>query len=275
VVKAISLIEQSTSRVAVGPEGSFVERIGAPLVQRLGSLGRAITPAGTVDRIRRQLDYAGNPEAWPAERIVQMKGVLLVVGGIGGLLAGLVVFGSLGKTVLTAVGCVLIGFFLPDVMIYNQGSRRQVLVRKSLADVLDMLTVSVEAGLGFDAALAQVARNGKGPMAREIGRVLQEMQIGKSRSEAMRSLGERTTITELRSFAAAVIQAAELGIPIAKVLREQSKEMRLKRRQRAEEAAQKVPIKILFPMLFCLFPALFVVIIGPGALRMIHLFSGG
>jgi tight adherence protein C len=243
-------------------------------VRRLGGIGRALTPTGTVARLRRQLDYAGNPPLWPAERIVQTRGVLFVVGGVAGFLMGSL-YGSLAKAFAGAVAGAGIGMFGPDIAIYNAGAKRQVEIRKSLADVLDMLTVSVEAGLGFDAALAQVARNSKGPLAGETARVLQEMQIGKPRGEAMRAMGERTTVPELRTFASAVVQASELGIPIAKVLREQAKEMRLKRRQRAEEMAQKVPIKILFPMLFCMFPALFVVIIGPGALRIIRIFGGG
>jgi tight adherence protein C len=275
VVKALAMIDRTVATgAAAAPEESFMDRVGGPFVKRLGDLGRRITPTASVARIARQLDYAGNPELWPAERLVQMKGVLLVSGGIAGLLMGLL-YGSLAKGVAGALALGALGMFLPDIWVYNMGSKRQLLIQKSLADTLDMLTVSVEAGLGFDAALAQVAKNGKGPLAREMERVLQEMQIGKSRGESIRALGERTTVPELRTFCSAVLQASELGIPIAKVLREQSKEMRLRRRQRAEELAQKVPIKILFPMLFCLFPALFVVIIGPGALRMIHLFAGG
>ena len=124
-----------------------------------------------------------------------------------------------------------------------------------MPDILDMLTVSVEAGLGFDAALAQITRYGRGPVAGEFARVLQEMQIGRSRVDALRALGQRTNVAELKSFCAIVVQASELGVPIANVLREQSKEMRIRRRQRAEELAQKVPVKILFPLIFCLFPA--------------------
>jgi tight adherence protein C len=126
----------------------------------------------------------------------------------------------------------------------------------------------VEAGLAFDAALAQVARYSHGPLASEFARVLQEMQIGKSRTEAMRAMGERTTVPELRAFVSAMIQASELGIPIAHVLREQAKEMRVRRRQRAEGQAQKVPVKITFPLILCLFPALLVVIMGPGIIEI-------
>ena len=135
-----------------------------------------------------------------------------------------------------------------------------------------MLTVSVEAGLGFDAALAQVARNTEGPIAAEFVRVLQEMQIGKSRTDALRGLGERTTVMDMRGFASDVVQADTLGIPIANVLREQAREMRIKRHQRAEEKAQKVTVKIMFPVVLCILPSLFVIVIGPGAIGIAHVF---
>jgi tight adherence protein C len=252
-------------------EKSFTERILLPLGGRLGSLGTALTPTGAIARLQRHLDYAGNPAGWPVERVVSAKGVGLVIGSLAGFGFGLVMGGLTSIVVCTLVGTVF-GFLGPDLMIYNNGQKRQAELRLSLPDVLDTLTISVEAGQGFDAALAQVSRNGRGPVVGEAARVLQEMRIGKSRTEALRSMAARTTVAELKGFAAAVIQASDLGVPVAQVLREQSRDMRLKRRQRAEEIAQKVPIKILFPTLFCLFPALFIVIIGPGALNMMKHF---
>jgi tight adherence protein C len=254
-------------RVVTLPQASLKERVGEPLAQRLGGLGRALTPSGGRMRLERQLDYAGNPAGWPVDRVIATKGVGLALGLVAGVLFGLML-GGFNKALFAAIVGTVAGFFLPDLAIYNIGSKRQDELRKSLPDVLDTLTICVEAGQGFDAALGQVARNGKGPMVGETARVLQEMRIGKSRVDAMRALGARTTVEELKGFSSAVIQASELGVPVGKVLREQAKEMRVKRRQRAEEAAQKVPIKILFPTLFLLFPALFIVIIGPGALGM-------
>ena len=151
-----------------------------------------------------------------------------------GLLVGLFL-GGLAAIVLSLVGGVVIGFFGPDLMIYNIGSKRQDEMRMSLPDVLDTLTISVEAGQGFDAALAQVSRNGRGPIAGEVARVLQEMRIGKSRTDALRSLSARTTVPELKGFTSAIVQASDLGVPVGQVLREQSRDMRLKRRQHAEE----------------------------------------
>ncbi len=131
-----------------------------------------------------------------------------------------------------------------------------------------MLTVCVEAGLGFDAALTQVARNAEGPIAAEFARALQEMQIGKTRTQALRAVVDRTTVPELRSFVSALVQASDLGIPVAQVLREQSKEMRVRRRQRAEYRAQQVGVKITFPLILCLFPALIIIVVGPGIIEL-------
>jgi tight adherence protein C len=188
----------------------------------------------------------------------------VVLGFVIGRLPGALIGGLLG---------VVLGYWVPDVVLYDMSARRQEKIRNTLPDIMDTLIVSVEAGLGFDAALAQVTRYGRGPLAGEFARVLQEMQIGRSRVDALRALGQRTNVSELRSFCAIVVQATELGVPIANVLREQSKEMRIRRRQHAEERAQKVPVKILFPLIFCLFPAVFIVVLGPGVINIVDLFS--
>lgn len=229
-------------------------------------LALRLSPAGIAEKLQYRLDLAGNPVAWSPDRILVAKGLgLFAVAGLG-FLYGLALSGP-WLIVCPAAGAVA-GFFLPDLLLYNSGLKRQQKIRRALPDALDMLTVCVEAGLGFDAALAQVARNTSGPLASEFARVLQEMQIGKSRTLALRAMTERTTVVELRTFVSALVQASELGIALAKVLREQAKEQRVRRRQRAEEQAQKVPVKILFPLIFCILPALFVVIIGPGILAI-------
>jgi tight adherence protein C len=235
----------------------------------LRALSLRLSPAGFAAKLQYRLDLAGNPDGWNPDRILGAKGLGLVVLAALGLLIGsaspfrLIVFGLAGAAA---------GFYLPDLLLYNAGQKRQARIRTELPDAMDMLTICVEAGLGFDAALAQVARTGSGPLAAELARALQEMQIGKTRTEALRSMAGRTTAPELRAFASALVQAGELGISVAGVLREQSKEMRVRRRQWAEEQAQKVPVKILFPLLFCLFPALFVVILGPAAVTITHMF---
>lgn len=226
-----------------------------------------LSPSGIASTLQRRLDLAGNPARWTPDRILAVKGLgLLVLGGLGGLYG----LRSAGLLFLCAGIGGGVGFFLPDALLYNAGVKRQARIQALLPDALDMLTVCVEAGLGFDAALSQVARNTGGPLAAEFARALQEMQIGTSRSQALRALVARTTVTELRAFVSALVQAGDLGIAVATVLREQAKEMRLRRRQRAEEKAQKVPIKILFPLIFCLFPALLVAVIGPGAISIAH-----
>ncbi len=237
----------------------------------LRALAVRLSPSGISTTLQRRLDLAGNPSGWTPDRILAAKGLgLFILGGLGGLY-GLRTIGLL--VVGTAVAAAA-GFFLPDVLLYNAGVKRQDKIQKALPDALDMLTVCVEAGLGFDAALAQVARNTAGPLAAEFSRVLQEIQIGKSRTQALRAMTNRTTVPELRAFVSALVQASELGIAIADVLREQAKEMRLRRRQRAEEKAQKVPVKILFPLVFCLFPSMFIVIIGPGVISIAHVLFG-
>lgn len=270
VAKGLSAIDRVYSAGAAGPaEEAFGDRVTGPLAARMAALGRALSPAGVVDRLRRWLDHAGNPVHWTVDRVYEFKGIGLVGLGAGGLVTGLLAGGVPGAVVGALAGAAL-GYYAPDLVIHEVASRRQEEIRRSLPDVLDTLTVSVEAGLGFDAALAQVTRYGRGPLASEFARTLQEIQIGMTRAEALRGLGRRTTVNELKAFCAIIVQATELGIPIANVLREQSKEMRVRRRQRAEELAQKVPVKILFPLVFCLFPALFVVVIGPGVINIMN-----
>jgi tight adherence protein C len=259
---------ESVYGTAAGDSG----RDGGAIGNTIAQLGRAATPGAALARLRKRLDLAGNPPYWTVDRIFEIKGIALIAAGVAGVVLGVIVGGMLGALVGGLLGAA-VGFFMPDVVVYDLSERRQVKIRHTLPDILDTLIVSVEAGLGFDAALAQVTRYGRGPLAGEFARVLQEMQIGRSRVDALRALSRRTNIAELRSFCAIVVQATELGVPIANVLREQAKEMRVRRRQRAEEMAQKVPVKILFPLIFCLFPAVFIVVLGPGVINIFDLFS--
>jgi tight adherence protein C len=255
-------------------DAPFADRVLAPFLGRLTRLGRRFTPADRTARIRRKLDLAGNPPRWDVDRVLALK----MLGLFGGLALGILLPLVLGANLLTTVGLAvvltLLGFFAPDLVLYQVAYNRTERMRRELPDALDLLTISVEAGLAFDAALSQVARNTEGPLAEEFFRVLQEMQIGMGRGEAMRALGERSDLAELRSFVGAMVQADAFGIPIANVLRVQAKEMRVKRTQLAEEKAQKVPVKILFPLIFCILPALFIVIMGPAAINIINSFRG-
>lgn len=233
---------------------------------------RRLTPTSASNRLVRNLDRAGHPVPWTVERLLGTKGVCAVIGlFLGALLGG-------GLTLQGALFAVLLGvllFLLPDLLLYNAGLHRLEQVMRGFAETLDMLTICVEAGQGFDAALIEVSRNVKGPIAGELARMTAEIQIGTSRGEAFRGLGDRVNLPEVKSFVTAIAQADKLGIPIASVLREQTAAMRLARRQKAEAQAQKVTVKILFPLILCLFPALMVVVIGPGAIRIFQMFSHG
>lgn len=276
VSKSLAVVEAFTAAPEAMQkelEPSFQDRVLTPALSRFVKLGRRITPADYGERIRKKLDIAGNPPGWTVDRVVSLKFVGLV-GGAGAALAGAFLLGA-GMAQLTGVtglGAVA-GYFAPNLYLYQKGYDRTAQMQKALPDALDLMVISVEAGLGFDAALSQVARNTDGPLANEFARVLQEMQIGLGRSNALRALGERSTLADLRSFASAMVQADSFGIPVGQVLRVQSDEMRIKRRQRAEEQAQKVPVKILLPLMSCILPVLFIVIIGPAVISIMGAFS--
>ncbi len=257
---AIAATRVGGAPVLVAEDASFADRIVVPLFAFMGRIARRLSPSGVTEKLQVRLDVAGNPAGWTVERVLSFKGFGLLIGaGFAQLLST----GPLG--VLLSLAFAAAGFFLPDVLVYNLATKRQQQLARALPDSMDLLTISVEAGLGFDAALSQVARNTDGPLAGEFFRVLQEMQIGKSRAEAFRGMAERTTVTELRSFVSSLVQADQFGIPVANVLRTQSKELRVKRRQIAEEKAQKVPVKIMVPLVMFIFPVIFIIILGPAA----------
>ncbi len=252
----------------------FAERIVGPLVQRFAGAGRRLTPDQRMDTIRARLDLAGNPPGWDVDRILGLKALGLLVGVLIGIAGPPLVGAGARGIMLTTLALALLGWFGPTMWIYQVGYDRTEHIQRELPDALDLLTISVEAGLAFDAAVSQVARNSDGPLAKELFRVLQEMQIGTGRADALRALADRTGVEELRIFVGAMVQADTFGIPIANVLRVQSKEMRIKRSQRAEEKAQQVPVKILFPLIFCILPALFIVVMGPAGIKVFQQFQG-
>ena len=252
----------------------FVDRVLGPGKDRFVQLGRRISPTGQTQKIRYRLDLAGNPAGWDVDRILGLKALLAIIGAAAGLFIPPLLGLGVLRTLAAAVVLLLLGWFAPSLWLYQVAYNRTQQIQRDLPDALDLLTISVEAGLAFDAAVAQVARNTEGPLAQELFRVLQEMQIGTGRTNALRGLAERTDLPELRSFVGAMVQADAFGIPISNVLRLQAVEMRVKRSQRAEEAAQKVPVKILFPLIFCILPSLFVVIIGPAVVQILRTFQG-
>lgn len=251
-------------------ERPFAERVVEPLQARALAIGRRFTGADTAERIRRRLELAGNPAGWTVDKVVSGK----VIGAVAGLTGSLVLLTAMGTSLPVrlglVVGATMVGFFAPNLFLYQRAYDREQRMSRELPDAIDLLTISVESGLGFDAALQQVARNTEGPLAEEFARVLREMQIGSGRSEALRALADRSAMPDLRSFVSAMVQADAFGIPIGQVLRVQTSEMRVKRRQRAEEAAQKVPVKITVPLIFCILPCLFIAVLGPAALSIME-----
>jgi tight adherence protein C len=252
----------------------FKERVVKPGLARLVRLGKLLTPSSQLLRIRRRLEEAGTPDNWDVDRVLAYKVLGLGGGVLSGIALGVVIGAQPIQIAVITIGTALLGYFTPNMVVYQLAYNRSEQLRRELPDALDLLTITVEAGLAFDAALAQVARNTTGPLAAEFFRVLQEMQIGLGRAEAFKAMGERTNVAELRQFVTAMVQADSFGIPIAQVLRVQAKEMRVRRTQRAEERAQKVPVKILFPLIFGILPALLIVVLGPAAIDIIHNFTG-
>ncbi len=273
--RSIAVLEAMTgapSELTKDLDSSFNERVLDPLLKRFLGIGRRLSGADTGERIHRRLELAGNPPGWTVDRVVSAK----VLGAIGGFFVGLLfsIVINPGGTVklVIVIAALVMGYFGPNLFLYQKSYDRQGQIQRGLPDAIDLLTISVESGLGFDAAIQQVARNTTGPLAEEFSRVLREMQIGLGRNEALRALSERTNLADLRSFVSALSQADAFGIPIGQVLRVQSTEMRVKRRQRAEEKAQQVPVKITVPLIFCILPCLFISVMGPAAISMLNNF---
>ena len=275
ITRSLAVLEamtQAPKELTQDLDRSFADRVLQPLQQRALGVGRRITGADTADRIRSKLDLAGNPPGWTVDRVVSGK----VLGAVLGLVLGFVfslMLPSLMIKLVVIIAVTVVGFFSPNLYLYQKAHDRSRRLQRDLPDAIDLLTISVESGLGFDAAVQQVARNTDGPLAEELSRVLREMQIGQSRSDALRAFGERTNVPDVKTFVSAMVQADTFGIPIAQVLRIQSSEMRVKRRQRAEEKAQQVPVKITIPLIFCILPTLFIAVMGPAVISILESFE--
>ena len=242
------------------------KRLLGPVMGRVADAMHALTPKGAIQRLDHKIDIAGARASWTVDRLVGTK---VILGGAGALLGLVRVLND--ATVTNLVVFVLLaagGFGLPDFILSRRADERQSQIDLELPDLLDQLVVSVEAGLGFEAAMSRVAKENEGALPHEIARVLQDIRFGMSRRDAFAKLLKRTESTDLKQFVNALTQAERLGMPLADVLRVQADEMRKKRRMRAEETALKIPVKLVFPLLLCIMPALFVVIIGPAIIRV-------
>ncbi|MCG8378013.1 MAG: type II secretion system F family protein, partial [Proteobacteria bacterium] len=251
----------------------FIERVIYPAAQRFGKLAQRFTPQNAITETRGQLEMAGAPR-WMDPTVFLASRFLA-----GLLLAGLVVLlFSISPTtsVFSLRSIVLIvlmlatGFFVPNLLLNSRIRRRQVEILNAMPDALDLLTICVEAGLGFDAAMKKVVDKWQNDVSLAFARVLQEIQLGRLRREALRDMADRMGVTEMDSFVAAVIQSEQLGVSMARVLRVQSEAMRIKRRQRAEENAQRAPVKMLLPMAFLIFPTIMIILLGPAILQIMR-----
>jgi len=249
----------------------FSARVVKPLIQGVAQFIGRFAPQRNIQEMRRKLELAGRPYGWgPTE--------FLGVRGLAGILLATMTFllltltgQYLPKRLLATVVAGGLGFYLlPTLWLSSKISRRQTEIVKALPDALDLLTISVEAGLGFDAAMQKVAEKWDNELSLAFTRVIQEIQMGKLRREALRDMADRMDVSDVSSFVAAIIQADQLGVSIAKVLRIQSEQMRIRRRQRAEEKAHQAPVKMLFPMVFLIFPALLIVLLGPAILTVMN-----
>jgi tight adherence protein C len=250
------------------PDAASGGRAGSATFARLVG---TLTPQGTVARLNRLAGTAGRPVAWPVPRLVAAKLVLAVVAAGMGLL--IVRGGPSALTVGVAVVVTVVAYFLPELLLYSRGQERKAAISLELADTLDQMTIAVEAGLGFESAMARAGANGKGPLAEELVRTLQDIAVGQPRREAYLALAERTGVQDLARFIRAVVQADAYGVSIADVLRTQAQEMRLKRRQRAEEKAMQIPVKVIFPLILCILPTLFIVLLGPAVMDIAATFG--
>lgn len=253
----------------------FAERTLRPLIGRLSRAGRRLSSASSAETAEKRLAMAGNPGDL---RLTDWMGVKMLVGiGTGVVLFLLlgVLSGGLVQGVFIGVIGFFIGYLLPEFWLGRKIKGRQKAILKMIPDTLDLLTISVRAGLGFDAALAKVVEKMPGPLTDEFRRALAEVRVGKARRDALRDMVPRTKVQPLSNFIGAIIQAETLGVSISKVLQVQSEQLRIERRQRAEEMAAKAPIKMLFPLVGCIFPALFIVILGPAMISLAGSFGGG
>lgn len=257
-----------TRLAATSRRQSAASQAGQSSVARLA---RRLTPQAYISRLDRLLASAGRPASMPLDRLLTLKPLAALTALAAALLIGAFKTpqGSIFAVILTAA-C----YFVPDLLVFNTGTKRQARIQIDLPNVMDQLLISVEAGLGFEVAMARVGNSGTGPLAEEMVRTLQDIQSGRTRREAYKALAGRSTVQDLKSFVGAIVQAEAQGLSISRVLKPQADQMRVKRRLRAEEKAMKLPVAVVFPLLLFIFPPLFIVILGPAVINAINTFSG-
>jgi tight adherence protein C len=259
----LGTLEGVTSLEEIELQQPVMERTMRPVIRRMAGLGARLTSRERIGRTEAKLAGAGYPYGLRTVDFLGLKVVVAIaISGLTFLLVGLVLSGP-SNGVVAAILMLLVGFFVPDFWLSRRIKGRQKAILMAIPDTLDLLTISVKAGLGFDAALGKVVEKTEGPLSDEFRRALAEVRIGKARRDALKELVARTNVPALTNFIGAIIQAEQLGVAIANVLEVQSEQLRIERRQRAEEMAAKAPIKMLFPLVGCIFPSMFIVILGP------------
>lgn len=243
----------------------FSERVLKPTFQKLAGMITRFTPERQIEDTRRLLVLAGNPGNMDASTFLGMRVGATVAGAAMTFLVFVVVNKNPNGLLYTGIGAAL-GYFLPQMWLRSKITRRQDAAVKALPDALDLLTICVEAGMGFDSAMGKIYEKWDNDLSVEFGRALQEIQLGKHRREALRDMSDRLEVPDVTTFVAAIVQADQLGVSMATILRVQSDQMRVKRRQRAQEKAQQAPVKMIFPMVLLIFPSMYIVLLGPSVI---------
>ena len=239
--------------------------------RNVSTLSKTLVPTGSRTRLEKMLARAGRPTDWPIERVVTVKLALTVAAPL--LAAFFIVKAPVPLIAVLGVVFAVILYFVPELRLYSIGTERRTKITLELADTLDQMSIAVEAGLGFDAAMVRVAKNGSGVLAAELIRTLQDIQVGLTRRVAYEDLVDRTQVPDLKQFIRSIIQAEAYGLALSSVLNTQAAEMRMKRRQRAEAKAMQIPVKVIFPLMLCILPVLFMVVMGPGVIGIMQAFS--
>jgi tight adherence protein C len=249
---------------------SLSDRIFVPMLRRMSEFVVRFTPQTTLERTAKQLELAGSPRNMSAAEFWAIRGVVTIALGVLTYFFMSNYAEDTSRRFLYALGATGLGFMLPQLLLQSKIDRRKQAIIKKFPDALDLMSICVDAGLTFDGAMAKVDEKWDDPLALEFGRVIHEIQLGKSRRQSLRDMSDRIDVSDVTSFIAAVLQADQLGVSIGKVLRIQSEQMRIRRRQRAEEKAHQAPVKMLFPMVFLIFPAMFIVLLGPAGFQIMR-----
>jgi tight adherence protein C len=254
----------------------FTQRVILPIFQKIGQISTTFTPQKVLEDTSKKLEMAGNPGRIDAATFLASR--FLIAGLFGGLLLLIGLFSRtrwpLAQMIVVVVAFTLIGFFFPQLWLQSRINARQNDVRRALPDALDLLTICVEAGLGLEAAMSKVCEKWENQLSLAMLRALREIQLGKTRREAMRDMADRIGLAEMTSFVAAIIQSEVLGVSLAKILRIQSDQMRVRRRQIAEEKARAAPVKMILPLAFLIFPSILIILLTPAGIQITRAFAG-